>query len=385
MLDGMGWIRSFVLNVIESVREEISAMGDAGKMDIGNAAKTWWGAKEWPRRLSRTNLKLGAKRPAVFSLQRLLQVEEDGVFGPKTFERVKQRQANAGIEQDGIVGPQTWRVLFDGSREKGIDIPLWMRVFEWVSWVETGERQDAFGYAENDIGDGAGANYGCIQYNGQGSMKRLLEKNGKHDFLHLYQDGDRHKVFHEIRRWMGSPEGIRAQVQDFMDVIFNPTQHDLDELGFRREKIHLEFLDRVVCLLADIRVQNGSLFSPYRCPYKDLVFSIADELELVGLSEDTAQTVLDVGLDTFEKYHGLGRGNAESNRRAMQEMVTILVSALGAIAWKEAIPVMIAVWRGACSRKKYARRVIDRKLAIAKLRGVVHGSHVDLSDDFGIK
>lgn len=41
----------------------------------------------------------------------LLALAVDGIFGPKTYERVKEYQLLAKIVVDGIVGPQTWNAM----------------------------------------------------------------------------------------------------------------------------------------------------------------------------------------------------------------------------------------------------------------------------------
>lgn len=64
-------------------------------------------------------LRLGSTGADVQTLQtglnllpsELLQLAVDGIFGPKTFERVKEYQALARIAVDGVVGPQTWNAL----------------------------------------------------------------------------------------------------------------------------------------------------------------------------------------------------------------------------------------------------------------------------------
>jgi hypothetical protein len=41
----------------------------------------------------------------------LPELDEDGIFGPKTMARVMEFQRNNGLQVDGIVGPQTWGAL----------------------------------------------------------------------------------------------------------------------------------------------------------------------------------------------------------------------------------------------------------------------------------
>jgi peptidoglycan hydrolase-like protein with peptidoglycan-binding domain len=51
------------------------------------------------------------KGPTVRTMQRLLGVRADGLFGKGTARAVKRFQRRHGLHADGIVGPGTWRVL----------------------------------------------------------------------------------------------------------------------------------------------------------------------------------------------------------------------------------------------------------------------------------
>lgn len=52
-----------------------------------------------------------SRGPAVAALQRLLHLQEDGIFGPLTCEAVKQYQTAHRLTPDGICGPKTWKML----------------------------------------------------------------------------------------------------------------------------------------------------------------------------------------------------------------------------------------------------------------------------------
>lgn len=56
-------------------------------------------------------LRLGSRGSMVVLYQRLIQVEDDGDFGPLTEGATKRLQAAAGIDADGVVGPDTWSVV----------------------------------------------------------------------------------------------------------------------------------------------------------------------------------------------------------------------------------------------------------------------------------
>lgn len=56
-------------------------------------------------------LREGSKSDDVVKLQRLLGVDDDGDFGPKTKKALIAAQKKAKVIADGICGPQTWAAL----------------------------------------------------------------------------------------------------------------------------------------------------------------------------------------------------------------------------------------------------------------------------------
>lgn len=58
-----------------------------------------------------TTIKNGSRGADVSTLQKLLGVTVDGIFGPKTEAAVKEFQKKKGLDVDGIVGPKTWAAL----------------------------------------------------------------------------------------------------------------------------------------------------------------------------------------------------------------------------------------------------------------------------------
>jgi Putative peptidoglycan binding domain len=67
------------------------------------------------------DLKRGSKSPRVASLQRMLGLQPDRIFGPGTKRAVKRFQRRHGLTPDGIVGAATWSALkrARGSRSGG--------------------------------------------------------------------------------------------------------------------------------------------------------------------------------------------------------------------------------------------------------------------------
>lgn len=66
-------------------------------------------------------LRLGSKGEDVKTLQRLLKIDVDGIFGPQTEKAVKDFQWGHGLEMDGIVGEKTWRALGMNYDSKRVD------------------------------------------------------------------------------------------------------------------------------------------------------------------------------------------------------------------------------------------------------------------------
>jgi hypothetical protein len=64
------------------------------------------------RHIERVLLQFGDKSPAVASLQKKLQIPDDGVFGPQTKAAVRDFQQSAGLPTTGDVDVKTWLKLF---------------------------------------------------------------------------------------------------------------------------------------------------------------------------------------------------------------------------------------------------------------------------------
>jgi peptidoglycan hydrolase-like protein with peptidoglycan-binding domain len=64
-------------------------------------------------------LERGDRGASVRSLQRLLSVRVDGVFGPSTVRAVKRAQRRHRLEPDGVAGPATWRALRRARAARG--------------------------------------------------------------------------------------------------------------------------------------------------------------------------------------------------------------------------------------------------------------------------
>ena len=67
-------------------------------------------------------LRKGAKRDEVKTLQRLLGIAVDGVFGTYTEKAVKELQLKNGLSVDGVVGTKTWDILLGNDKSKNTNI-----------------------------------------------------------------------------------------------------------------------------------------------------------------------------------------------------------------------------------------------------------------------
>lgn len=65
-------------------------------------------------------LKLGSRGIDVITLQKKLNLHQDGIFGPLTEEAVKEFQKSNGLTVDGIVGAKTWAKLGVTSNKRNI-------------------------------------------------------------------------------------------------------------------------------------------------------------------------------------------------------------------------------------------------------------------------
>jgi peptidoglycan DL-endopeptidase CwlO len=89
----------------------VSAAGTGAPAFAGTAKTGHSSRRAAARRHHQRILRLHSTGPDVLSLQRLLGVRADGVFGHHTLHAVRRFQRESGLLVDGQVGPQTWAAL----------------------------------------------------------------------------------------------------------------------------------------------------------------------------------------------------------------------------------------------------------------------------------
>lgn len=365
------------------------------------------------RRLGPVVLRAGSKRPAVIMFQEAMNtigwsLDVDGWFGTKTGEAIKKWQADHGLEADGLVGLNTWTMILNEAKDYKPSLIL--RVMEYVAWCEVSSTRDVYGMAENDIGDGAGANYGLVQHNNYGSMRTLLTYAGRKDLLAQYNGTDKSKVNYAIKSWMGSPEGIEAQNKYFKRVIFDPALAYIPELGplaaWPNDPSMLGWYERLVCLLCDSRVQNGSIWSSRKPFWKSLTAEEAKTPRNVELFKGDEWNsylgnyipygeVVDQGAYDADRLHEAFTPGSLKDRwyktlkdhnddggAAYKPFIVGMLETIGDDY--EAQLVLLAQCRGRSSASRWWKVVADRRMTDATGSGKVNGKQLGLWTDFGI-
>lgn len=235
------------------------------------------------RRYSSAMMKETTKRPEVFLYQGALKKigaytgAVDGWYGGGSSKAVEKFQTDNNLSPvDGIVGADTATEIIKQAEAAGFEPDLNLRIMSVIAFYEVSNRKDAFGMAENDIGDNAGANYGIFQCNSLGSVASLLQRSGETGLLTKYNSTDKSVVNPDVRWWFGSADGIAAQVKYFEDKLLYLGMKELRAFG----KFDAWELDpamavqwgRAVLLFCDSIVQNGTTWSGSRRPFwKNLV------------------------------------------------------------------------------------------------------------------
>jgi hypothetical protein len=338
-------------------------------------------------------------RPEVWTITAALKhmgydVEESGRYKQEHKEAVIDLQKKAGLDEDGVIGrKQTWPLLVKKASEAGF-VPEPKRCVQAiVAEIELshgGRRNDAYGFAENDIGDGAGANYGVVQHNAMGSMRTLLNMAGRDDLYRKYKSSDTSAVNREVKEWMGTNDGIKYQDKYFNKIIWGKAEKYADIIASSVNIDMTSHMPRLMAFMCDIVVQNGSLFSSRRKPYwrsytsSDPRGKRYQELYTGEIWNDLLEDVYpyeDLKKDWDKEYKAAGEPGV-GKRASINEK--IVLSALPRFEDPEQLIVFLAQYRSRCSSSRWWWDVMKRKMTFAQGHGKIHGSHFHLFNDFAI-
>ena len=232
------------------------------------------------QRYSAATIRKTTKRPEVFLYQGALKSIDaydgsvDGWYGAGSETAVKEFQTkNSLAPVDGVIGKGTATEVITQATSFVPDLNY--RIMSVIAYYEVGNRQDAFGMAENDIGDNAGANYGIFQCNSLGSCAYMLRLGGRDDLAAVYNSTDKAVVNPTIKDWFGSAEGIQTQVKYFEENTLTGAMRELREFAlfdaWENDDAKKTWWERAVLLFCDSRIQNGTMWSGSRRPFwKDL-------------------------------------------------------------------------------------------------------------------
>jgi len=398
MIDLLGFLReAFACNTSESQQEsppEVPEMDSVTEED----RKVLYPEM----RLAKYAIHPGTKRPEVWLASVALaacgyDLSEQGTADDKFIRAVKEFQKAHGLSSDGIIGGGTWPILIGESAREGYVPDLRKRTQTCSCFFENG-RRDAYGMAEDDIGDNAGANYGIVQHNARGSMKTLLRLAGRPDLLNIYTGSDKSKVNTRIKAWMGSSAGIKAQDKYFNQRIYKKALRYTEELGFSlsnktpgsAEQILFE---RCVALMVDIVIQNGSLYSrtgkpfwrtytsddPRGFKYRELYEGTLWDNLFAEYGIPYSRLKSEWWAQCEEKLKTMGKG--DSRQSVNKGLMTSYMSELEDGTMKLALA---AQWRSRCSSSRWWYRVWQRKGSLALGSGKAQGSKINTAKDFGI-
>lgn len=354
------------------------------------------------QRLSVVPIMRGTKRPEVHLAQEALSLigfydgEIDGRAGKKMLRAIFEFQEENGCLADGVLGKDTWTLVLKRAYLKGLKPDLKRRIQSLITYYEVGHRTNAYGFAEPDIGDGAGSNFGICQHNALGSMNLLLKMAGRNDLRKAYHTHNKtHKasVLPALRDWFNSSEGIAAQDTYFTKTIWRLASGIMNELKvfneYKDDPLLNPYYERAMLLCCDSVVQNGGLWSPNRRPFWNTITNAERKVAVYRELYDGDQWderlmfhlpygMLKRRFLEVEKELGTGKkGRQATNKKVMLEFLEIEKD-------PEKRLFMIAQWRARSSWSKYFKDVLDRRMLDAMGVGSVHGRSFNLLDDYGL-
>jgi len=353
------------------------------------------------KRIGLVSSLVGSKRPVVYILQDMLktigyELNSDGAVGTTTEFIFKAEQSKLGFSKpDGDWGGGTWTKFLEKYSDVEFNIDPIRLVHEMIAYPETSSR-NAYGFGENDIGDGAGANYGVLQHNRLGSMKILLKMAGKNHLYTIYCNTNQYKPDPTIKEWFNSPDGRYWQNEYFKQIIWDRSVNQIN-------LINLKFTDpllnlRLLGLYCDTQTQNGTMYSSNIGPIAKPDSSINSEL-YTGTSWDyifgnycTFKELKDVWTQFFNQktidFSSYGSNKQEKDSKIMTETNIATINYLVNTAIPEDKPELkleiIGQYRARTSNYFYFKDVLSRRNIYAKGKGYMHGDYIDLEQDYSI-
>lgn len=265
--------------------------------------------------------KKGVHRPLTMGIQKVVGADSDGFFGPKTEEAVKQFQKDSLLNETGIVADETLEKILPLIDKK-------YKILEVICCFEVGNPsycKSAWGKT-TIINDGAGTNFGPMQHNKFGSLQEMKKR---------YKFTDPYAFY-------GTPEGAKAQMEYFEDVILKPATNFAEKISSNSERFLL-----VVC---DTVVQSGAVY-PTKPPVSWNDWT---------LSKDLIPKIQEI----YRKYQP--KAAFESSLRLINDLELMYVEL-----------------RPRSGRSKYLADQLSRRRTAFNGEGVVHGEKYNLTD-FGL-
>lgn len=368
-------------------------------------------------------MKNTTKRPEVSLYQGALKHLEmyngelDDWYGAASAASVKAYQEKNGLSADEIIGKGTSTVLIREAVTAGFEPPLQDRIMSLIAYYEVSNRSDAYGMAENDIGDGAGANYGIMQCNSLGSVVSLLNMAGRPDLVSVYNSTNKSVVNPTIKDFFGSTDGIAAQNKYFQETITRIAMRELRAFGcfdaWETTPGMKKYWERAVLLWCDTVVQNGTMWSSSRKPFwkaledweksdpngykwPELYYGTWwDEMlgNYIPYGADGETGFKKLWWDTFHSVGGTGYSiDSDANKAACKDANQLTAKKIVTEMCPndpEAQLVVLAQMRSRSSSDKYwyqavaSRRITDATGSSTKHpSGVVNGAMINLVEDY---
>ena len=267
-------------------------------------------------------VKLGSQGSGTTSVQQALNrsgynLEEDGIFGQKTLEAVKDYQSKNGLTVDGIVGKNTWASLVNQYNGASNNSAL----------ATNATAANGAKSATNTAGTiGTGFEYKDFSYDDFNYDKEFSYDNFQHD---AYQESEAVTAAKQaLEAQMANKPGEyqsqwQNQLNDAINKILNREQFSYD---FNGDALYQQYKDKYIqqgkMAMADTMGQAAAMTGGYGNSYAAMVGNQAYQQSLQQLNDvvpELYQMAYDrynqEGQDLYNQYAMLGeRENADYGR-----------------------------------------------------------------------